>query len=87
MPEYSRDNVVSYLRVPNCRAHGHNHATISNIPDDYVCQSYVFFYRGFSRLHTQARPPVLLEAEVADTDHPYDTLRVSIHETPGALCA
>ena len=43
-PGYSYDNVVSYLRVPNCYAHGYNHATISDIPDGYVCQSYVFFY-------------------------------------------
>ena len=47
-PRYSHDNVVSYLRVPNYHAHGHSHATVSNIPDDYVCQSYAFFYRGFS---------------------------------------
>ena len=86
-PGYSRGNVVNYLRVPNCHAHGHNHATVSNIPDGYVCQSCVFFYRGFSRLRTRARPPVLSEAEMADTDHPYDTLRVSIHETLGGLCA
>ena len=71
---YSHDNVVSYLRVPNYHAHGHNHATVSNIPDGYVYQSYVFFYRGFSRLHIRARPPLLSEAEVADTDHLYDTL-------------
>ena len=73
-PGYSCDNVVSYVRVPNYHAHGHSHATVSNILDNYVCQSYVFFYRGFSRLHTRARPPVLSEAEVADIDHPYDTL-------------
>ena len=84
---YSRDNVVSYLRVPNYHVHGHSHATVLNIPDGYVCPLYVFFCRGFSRPRTRARPPVLSEAEVADTDRPYDTLRVSIHETPGALCA
>ena len=43
-PAYSHNNVVSYLRVPNYHATGHSHTTISNIPNDYVYQSYVFFY-------------------------------------------
>ena len=43
MPGYSCDNVINYLRVPNCHVHGHSHATVSNIPDGYVCQPYVFF--------------------------------------------